>query len=70
MGPLQCTVVVTAGILPGEPIKQFTRSWNFTYEDLLKQPTYIDGIGSAMNYAISLQDPKKVSWVRYKWFWM
>lgn len=69
MEGLKCTVVVMAGLFPGEPIKELTRTWDFTQKDLDNPPTYIDKTGAAMNYAMSLQNPEKVNWVSFEWIW-
>ena len=70
MEALKCSVTVVAGIIIGEPMKKFTRVWNFTQEDLDNPPTYIDGMGAAMNYAMSLQNPAQVNWVKFEWVWI
>ena len=70
MNALKCSLTVVAGVVIGQPIKGLTRSWHFTQGDLDNPPTYIDRTGAAMNYAMSLQNPKKVNWVRFEWFWM
>jgi len=69
MNSLKCSIHVWAGIIPGEPDSRFTRTWNFTQEDLDNPPNYIDRTGAAMNYAMSLQNPKKVNWVKLEWVW-
>jgi len=70
MDALKCSVVVTAGVIPGEPIHDLTRQWYFTQKNLDSPPDYIDRIGSAMNYTMCLQNPKQVNWVRFEWIWM
>jgi len=69
MGPTKCSVVVVAGILVGEPMSRYTRVWDFTQEDLDNPPTYIDKTGAALNYAMSLQNPSNVNWVKFEWIW-
>ena len=64
MDALKCRIVVNAGIIIGEPMKQYMREWDFTQQDLDNPPTYIDQTGAAMNYAMSLQNPQKVNWVK------
>lgn len=66
---LKCTVKVSAGVILGQAMKEYTREWFFTQADLDNPPTYIDLTGAAMNYAMSLQDPQKVNWVRLDWIW-
>ena len=69
MPALKCSIQVVAGIIPGKPISKFARVWKFTQEDLDAPPTYIDKSGAAMNYAMSLQNPQKVNWVKLEWIW-
>ena len=69
MEPLKCSVSVSAGVILGEVLPKLTRVWNFTQEDLDNPPTYIDKTGAAMNYAMSLQNPIQVNWVRLDWIW-
>ena len=66
---LKCGVQVTAGVILGEPITKLTRTWEFTQEDLDNPPNYTDRTGAAMNYAMSLQNPQEVNWVRMEWLW-
>lgn len=69
MEGLKCTVTVMAGVILGNPLPELTRTWSFIQADLDNPPTYIDRTGSAMNYAISLQNPERVNWVRLDWIW-
>lgn len=69
MAGLKCSIQVMAGVLPGEPMKEHTREWHFTQAELDEPPLYVDKSGSAMNYAMSLQNPKIVNWVRLDWIW-
>lgn len=69
MHALKCSIHVTAGVITGEVIPKLTRSWEFTQKDLDNPPTYIDQTGAAMNYAMSLQNPAKVNWVKLEWVW-
>ena len=69
MFALKCSIHVTAGVILGEVIPKFTRSWEFTQKDLDNPPTYVDQTGAAMNYAMSLQNPAQVNWVKLEWVW-
>ena len=69
MDSLKCRITVQAGVIIGEVIGKLTRQWEITQEDLDNPPTYIDKTGSAMNYAMSLQNPQTVNWVRFDWIW-
>ena len=70
MEALKCNVTVTAGVILGIPLPKYTRLWHFTQKDLDASPTYIDRIGSAMNYAMSLQNPQTLNWVKFEWIWL
>jgi len=65
----KCMFQVKAGVLPGEPMPEFTRVWEITQEDLNNPPTFIDKSGAAMNYAMSLQNPERCNWVIFEWIW-
>ena len=69
MDGLKCTVMVTAGVVLGEAMPDLTRRWDFTQKDMDNPPAYIDKTGSAMNYAMSLQNPAQVNWVKFDWIW-
>lgn len=69
MDALKCSIHVTAGVVLGESISDLTRVWQFTQAHLDNPPTYIDQTGAAMNYAMSLQNPEKVNWVKLEWVW-
>ena len=66
---LRCSIQVKAGIIPGEAQPELTRTWEFTKEDLDNPPKYVDDTGAAMNYAMSLQNPQEVNWVKLEWVW-
>lgn len=67
---LRCIITVHAGVIVGEPMKEYTRTWNVTQEDLDNPPRFIDMGGAAMNYAMSLQNPQRVNWVKHEWIWL
>lgn len=72
---LKATIIVTAGVIVGEPIPEATRSWQFTNIDIEeaqkgKQYAYLDGLGAAYNYAATLQNPSRYNWVRLEWIWL
>jgi len=69
MKELICTMRVVAGVLLGTPIPEYTREWHFTKEEMEAPPAYIDGTGAALNYAMSLQNPKTLNWVKMEWIW-
>jgi len=69
MDALKCSIEVKAGVLLGTPMPEYTRQWHFTQKDLDSPPDYIDRTGSAMNYAMCLQNPARVNWVKFEWIW-
>jgi len=69
MEGLKCSIVVQAGLVPGEPLEGSARRWDFTQQDLDNPPKFIDGSGAAMNYAMHLQNPNKFNWVKLEWIW-
>lgn len=69
MDGLKCSIRVVAGVLPNQQLSQLTRTWDFLQSDLDNPPTYLDKSGAAMNYAMSLQKPEKVNWVKFEWIW-
>ena len=69
MKAAKCSIVVYAGFIPQEADVKFTRKRHFTEEDLSNPPTYIDGSGAALNYAMSLMNPQRVNWVKLAWVW-
>jgi len=69
MDQVKCHIIVYGGVIPGDDTEEYTRKWFFTQEDLDNPPTYVDQQGAAMNYAMSLQDPKRLNWVKLEWVW-
>lgn len=69
MSALKCSIIVIAGVIPGQPDSGLTRKWHFTQENLNSLPDYIDRSGAALNYAMSLMNPSQNNWVRMEWIW-
>ena len=73
---MKACITVTAGVIPNERIDALTRTWSFTDEDITKASvpnadyTYLDGMGAAMNYAATLQNPQRCNWVKVEWIWL
>jgi len=67
---LKCVITVTAGVVPDVPESECSRTWNITAEDMKHPPRFIDACGAAMNYALSLQNPGRLNWVRHDWLWL
>lgn len=79
--PLQAAkalIEVMAGVIPGEPIANYTKRWGYTSEDYAHdktvppdQPTIFSlRLQEAHNYAMGLSNPGYVNWVRIDWIWI
>ena len=69
MEPLKLAIEVQAGIIPGEPMSEFTKAWHLTSEEYDDPDTYFAKAGAANLYALTLQNPSRVNWVRLEWIW-
>lgn len=69
---------VTAGIIPGKPMQEFTRAWALLSDDWygpdgrpsdagIAEFTRLQNV--ATEYARSLTDPSRLNWVRIDWIW-
>lgn len=75
-------IEVQAGLIPGQPMEEFTRRWGFTArewdemhsedKDVAKEALDAwDRVhGWAREYAARLQNPHTVNWVRMDWIWL
>jgi hypothetical protein len=71
-------IEVVAGVIPNQPMPEYTRHWEWTSEDqaLLDagdgeaRERYIALHGASREYAASLEDPRRVNWVRRDWVWL
>ena len=69
---------VTAGVVPGELIPDYTRQWFYTsadYEgDIAKpqdeQTTFTAYMTAAHGYAQAITDPRRLNWVKVEWIWV
>lgn len=69
---------VYAGVIPGEPIAEYTKRWGYTGEDYEQdktvakdQPTvFSKRLQEAHDYAMGLSNPAYVNWVRVDWIWV
>lgn len=69
---------VSAGIIPGTPMPEHSRAWNYTsadYEADYKlpedQPTkFVAMRTEAQAYADQLFDPRVLNWVKLEWIWL
>ncbi len=75
--------VVTAGIIPQEPIPELCRQWGYTSRDYEADKAAIDGMAGApaatkfeecqtqaLEHARGLIDPRRVNWVRLEFIWV
>ena len=69
-GRARIMLEVIAGVVPGSPVHEYTRQYAVTDEDMNNPPRYIEICGMAMNYAMSLQNPGRVNWVKFEWLWL
>jgi hypothetical protein len=80
---LVCQVTVTAGVIPGTALSEYTKAWYWgsndqenmmQTEDMGLQNEYrmkwIAMQGESREYAASLEDPRRVNWIRRDWMWM
>lgn len=68
----RCVWEVVAGIIPGQPIPDFTKRWAMTaseYESPDAFQIYAKRMMDATEYMQALQNPKQVNWVRLDWIW-
>lgn len=75
---LKALIDVFAGVIPGEPLPEYTKQWRYTSADYeadqktpADQPTifskYLD---ESHDYAKGLSNPAYVNWVRVTWNWV
>lgn len=79
MSRLKSYLQVTAGIIPGEPIPECTKRWEWiprnvdgqhvtmTAEELLK---FHENSEAAHAYARQLENPGFYNWVKVEWVWL
>ena len=71
-------IEVTAGVIPGKPMDEFTRRWGWSEVDqeMLKhgdksaKELWIRIHGESREYEASLENPGMVNWVRREWLWL
>lgn len=80
---LVCQVTVTAGVIPGIVLSEYTKAWYWgsndqenmmQTEDMGLQNEYrmkwICMQGESREYAAALEDPRRVNWIKREWMWM
>ena len=71
-------IEVMAGLVPGDPMPEYTRRWGWTGEeqaqlvagDAKAREKWILIHGESREYAATLEDPRAVNWVRRDWVWL
>ena len=71
-------IEVLAGVIPGQPMPEYTRKWGWTSGDQERlaagekaaQALYIQIAGESREYAASLENPRLLNWVRRDWIWL
>lgn len=67
---VKVVIEVMAGIIPGEPMDEYTRRWTLSREEFNDQNTYFQQLGWANIYALSLMNPVELNWVKMEWVWL
>jgi hypothetical protein len=65
-------VEVVAGLIPGQPMPEFTKQFWVTSDEWRSLPTLEsiqDKWGEANQYAESLMNPDRLNWVQISWVW-
>jgi hypothetical protein len=80
----RCAWEVTAGVIPGQPMPEYTRRWFLTGETWEREnamsdeefkkecpdgSTFLRFRDEADDYAKHLHDPRSLNWVRVEWIW-
>jgi hypothetical protein len=68
---------VHAGLIPGQPMKEFFRRFIYTSADYERDQQvppnemtlFTASMYAAHDYAKSLTDPRRVNWVYINWIW-
>jgi hypothetical protein len=72
MQAARCAWEVTAGLIPGQPMSEYTRRWAMTsaeWELPQNVALYNAALVGAMEYARYLMNPGSLNWVRVDWIW-
>jgi len=67
---LQLAIEVRAGIIPGEPMEEYSKNWYLSRDEFEDKDTWLAAAGAAHLYALTLQNPERLNWVRLEWVWM
>jgi hypothetical protein len=71
-------IEVVAGVIPDDPMPQYTRRWTWTSSDQERlgagdpeaQARSLAIAGESREYAAWLENPRQVNWVRRTWIWL
>jgi hypothetical protein len=69
---LKAAWVVTAGLIPNEPMDELTRQWSLTnveWESPAHVALFNAALVGALEYARYLMDPQRLNWTRIEWIW-
>lgn len=72
MTAARCAWEVTAGLIPGQPMPEYTRRFGLTspeWESADGWRLFQEHFDQALDYYRSLQDPRRLNWVRLDWVW-
>ena len=75
---LKCRITVTAGKIPGYPMREYTKFWDWIPEKVLQDSVpsekelmkFHQNSDEAHAYARELQNPGFVNWVKLEWMWL
>jgi hypothetical protein len=78
MEAAKALIEVVAGVLPGQPMAEYTKRWCYTSnkyavdrQTAADQPTiFSKRLQEAHDYAMGLSNPAYVNWVRVDWVWV
>lgn len=62
-------IQVTAGVISGVVIKDCTRTWTLSPDEVGDPDVITTALGSAQAWASYLMDPRNVNWVHLDWVW-
>jgi hypothetical protein len=74
---LKASWTVVAGIIPGQPMNELARQWNYTsldYEEDRRNGNAEDNIFTARvreatEYLMQMNDPRRVNWAVLEFIW-
>jgi hypothetical protein len=63
----RCAFEVVAGLLPGQPMDEYTKRFFMTSDDPAEK--FQELYTQAREYAETLIDPSQLNWVKLEWVW-